>query len=349
MSPSKIEYPAPLQLSGTLNQFDHFQLTPCIGTEFKNVDLAEWLRAETSDDLIRDLAILIAQRGVVFFRHQTNLNGELHKELLYRLGALSGRPEENGLYIHPLWNVLGEEDPELATLDPDRLKKMYGKDLKGNKKQTGIYEWHSDMSFELNPPDFSSLRLTELPPGGGGDTIWASGYEVYDRLSVPYQKLFDSLEATHSQQALNSFSEARGKTAFHGPRGSPANVGTGFRNRHPVVRTHPITGWKSVFAAGVHCEQIHDVSVAESVHLLKKVLKLIAENPDLQVRFRWENENDIAIWDNRCTYHAPIQDQVGRRRGFRVLSTAEKPYLDPASQSRQEYFASLFETPEGIK
>lgn len=47
----------PLQLSGALDGIDHFDVTPCIGREYKNVDLAEWLKAPNSDDLLRDLAI----------------------------------------------------------------------------------------------------------------------------------------------------------------------------------------------------------------------------------------------------------------------------------------------------
>lgn len=47
----------PLKLSGALDQFKQFDVTPVIGKEFIDVDLAEWLRAPNSDELIRDLAI----------------------------------------------------------------------------------------------------------------------------------------------------------------------------------------------------------------------------------------------------------------------------------------------------
>lgn len=47
----------PLKLSGVLDQYESFDVTPVIGREFANVDLAEWLRAPNSDELIRDLAI----------------------------------------------------------------------------------------------------------------------------------------------------------------------------------------------------------------------------------------------------------------------------------------------------
>ena len=48
----------PMQLSGALDKFESLEVTPCLGTEFRNVSLAEWMRAENSDALLRDLAIL---------------------------------------------------------------------------------------------------------------------------------------------------------------------------------------------------------------------------------------------------------------------------------------------------
>jgi alpha-ketoglutarate-dependent taurine dioxygenase len=111
---------------------------------------------------------LVAERGVVFFRQQENLTNERHKELINRLGALGGRPKENGLYVHPLYKIRQEADPEIHWFKPSEIATHYGRTPKGDKKQTGIHEWHTDISFEQNPPDYSSLRLTDLPPGGGG-------------------------------------------------------------------------------------------------------------------------------------------------------------------------------------
>lgn len=86
---------------------------------------------------------------------------------------------------------------------------------------------------------------------------------------------------------------SKGTTIFQGARGSPANTGSALTSVHPVVRTHPITGWKGVFALGVHCHHINDVTKPESDQILEKIHHLVALNPDLQVRFRWENSHDI--------------------------------------------------------
>jgi len=110
---------------------------------------------------------------------------------------------------------------------------------------------------------------------------------------------------------------------------------------HPVVRTNPVTGWKSVFAVGHHVQRIHGLSEAESKHFLEWFVGLIVENHDLQVRYKWKDVNDVAIWDNRSVYHAATPDYVfehglGERAGSRAVSLGEKPYFDPQSTSRRE-------------
>ena len=59
---------------------------------------------------------------------------------------------------------------------------------------------YSSITFEKVPSDYALLKITKLPEdNSGGDTLWASGYEVYDRLSPPIQKLADTLSAVHYQ------------------------------------------------------------------------------------------------------------------------------------------------------
>ena len=71
------------------------------------------------------------------------------------------------------------------------------------------------------------------------------------------------------------------------------NVGKELTAVHPVVRTNPVTGWKSIFALGPFPKFINELNADESEELLKKFLATITENHDLQVRFKWRSENDI--------------------------------------------------------
>ena len=88
-------------------------------------------------------------------------------------------------------------------------------------------------------------------------------------------------------------------------------------------------------------QNVNDLAPDESKALLEWFVRLIVENHDLQVRNRWQNPNDLAIWDNRCVYHAatPDYEDLGERRGHRVVGLGEQPYLDPKSKSRREALA----------
>lgn len=173
------------------------------------------------------------------------------------------------------------------------------------------------------------------------DTLWASGYELYDRISPTLASFLETLPAHYAQPLFKEAAEKNGFELFSGERGAPENNGDTLEATHPVIRTNPVTGWKSVFAVGHHVKYIHGLSEAESKHFLEWFLSLIIENHDLQVRHRWANVNDLAIWDNRSVYHAAtpdyIQDEsLGERKGSRAVSLGEVPYFDPQSTGRRE-------------
>ncbi|KAK4210769.1 hypothetical protein QBC37DRAFT_27902 [Rhypophila decipiens] len=346
--PKRLEsHKEPLKLSGVLNHLQSFDVTPVIGREYPNVDLVGLLRAPNSDELLRDLAITISQRGVVFFRAQNGLTDDLQKELVQRLGQLAGKPATSGLHIHPISNAgreLGGKDDEISVISSEQAKKLY-KDRFFNqgansRRQSGKNQWHSDITFEPIPSDYALLRLTQLPKTGG-DTLWASGYELYDRISPTLRGFLDTLTAHYAQPGFNEAAKRNNFDVYTAPRGAPENVGEILEAIHPVIRTNPVTGWKSVFAVGHHVQRIHGLSDDESKHFLNWFVQLIVENHDLQVRFKWKSENDVAIWDNRSVYHAATPDYIfeeglGERKGNRAVSLGERPYFDPASTSRRE-------------
>ncbi|KAK1826802.1 hypothetical protein QBC39DRAFT_12311 [Podospora conica] len=344
----------PLKLSGALDQFNSFDVTPVIGREFSGVDLVKWLRAPNSDELLRDLAITISQRGVVFFRKQDNLTDELQKELVHRLGLLTNKPPSSGLHIHPISNASREQggnDNEISVISSVQQKALYSDRfasgssswIGSRRGQSNKNQWHSDITFEPIPSDYALLRLTQLPKTGG-DTLWASGYELYDRISPPLRAFLDTLTAYYAQPLFSAAASRNNFDIYSAPRGAPENVGEVLEAVHPVIRTNPVTGWKSVFAVGHHVQRIHGLSEDESKHFLAWFTQLIVENHDLQVRLRWQGVNDVAIWDNRSVYHAATPDYLfegglGERKGSRAVSLGEKPFFDPASVSRREALA----------
>jgi Taurine catabolism dioxygenase TauD, TfdA family len=98
-------------------------------------------------------------------------------------------------------------------------------------------------------------------------------------------------------------------------------------------------------------KRIVEVTKDESDAILDYLFRHISQNHDLQVRFKW-NKNDIAIWDNRSTFHTATyatpheiaknsNDYDGPRTGDRVVSCGEHPYFDPSSKSRKQELKGL--------
>ncbi|KAH9948158.1 hypothetical protein B0H21DRAFT_735653 [Amylocystis lapponica] len=267
----------PLQPTGALDKYEHLELTPIIGREYPDVQLSDLLNAENSDELIRELAIIISQRNVT---------------------------RELGLHVHPSTNPNSELGMEISVITSSRY---------GGAAEMSTFaskEWHSDITFE---------PIHTLPPTGG-DTIFASSYEAYDRLSP-------RLTAIHNATQFKVSANATGHTLYDGIRGTREHRHRS-RGVHPVIRTNPVTGWKGLFLT----KRILDLTKDESDATLEYLNRVITENHDLQVRFK----DDVAIWANSSTVHNVTRDYDEFRQGNRVVSLGERPYFDPTSKSRRE-------------
>ncbi|KAK3074514.1 hypothetical protein LTR53_002996 [Teratosphaeriaceae sp. CCFEE 6253] len=195
-------------------------------------------------------------------------------------------------------------------------------------------------------------------PAAGGDTLWVSGYELYDRMSPSFRSYLETLTATCAQGVFKSACDA-GDYDIMSPRGSPLNKDFEFSPLHPVIRTHPVasdpalilqscprankglqqTGWKSLFAGvGIHVSRIDDVYDYEDTMIRNYVMRLITRNHDCIARMHWTKQA-CAIWSNECTLHAATPDTHlanGVRTGVRASGIGGVPYLDPASKGRHE-------------
>jgi len=111
----------PLKKGTSIDHLDYTDVTPIIGREYPTASLKSLLHYPNADDQLRDLAITICERGVVFFRApQDDLSVNEQKKFTDLLGKLTGRPKENGLHVHPLYN-----DPNnLAMADGTTDKQM---------------------------------------------------------------------------------------------------------------------------------------------------------------------------------------------------------------------------------
>ncbi|KAL1405897.1 hypothetical protein Q8F55_007577 [Vanrija albida] len=330
--------------SAPLLAYAHFDSTPALGTEFPAsthtsappLSIRDVL---ASPALTAALATLVAERGVVFFRRAV-ISAAEQTALIDALGAYGVRAPGAGLHIHPCTLESGRDGDHISRVSNQFV---YNEKLKTSLNSTlltreaGKERWHTDVSFEPVPASYACLQIRELPPTGG-DTLWASAYEAYDRLSPPVQRLLEGLSAVHEGTLfLDVNRENGGGTTFRTQRGHPANSNQDLRAVHPVIRTHPVTGWKGLFVNKMFTRRIVEVTKEESDVLLAYLFEHVHGNHDLQVRFRWE-EDSLAIWDNRATLHAATLDVPGatNREGTRAVSVGDVPIFDPASRSRRE-------------
>ncbi len=116
--------------------------------------------------------------------------------------------------------------------------------------------WHTDVTF-LPPRRSARCSAPSCLPAFGGDTLWASGIAAYEALSEPLKALLDGLTATHD--FTKSFPLERfGNTAEDLSRWEE----TRRKNpplSHPVVRTHPVSGRKSLFVSEGFTTRINEL------------------------------------------------------------------------------------------
>ncbi|KAF6800940.1 TfdA family Taurine catabolism dioxygenase TauD [Colletotrichum sojae] len=279
------------------------KLTPVIGTEIRGLQLSQ-LDNQQKDDL----ALLIAERGVVVFRDQDFKDTSIEEQKQF--GRYFGP-----LHIHPVGaHVKDHLELHNIYLGPDN---EYRNRSKSNKLSTIGY--HSDVSYEHQPPGVTLLTLLSVPETGG-DTAWASQTAAYARLSRPIQALLEGLRAEHSGFPQAENARRDGKFVRREP----------VKSEHPVVRIHPATGQKALFVNPGFTKRIIGLRDEESDALLKLLFKHISQGQDFQVRVKWE-EGTVALWDNRVTAHTAISDynvhnpQEGLRHGFRITTLADKP------------------------
>lgn len=148
------------------------------------------------------------------------------------------QPESSGLHVHPLTEEGSELGDQISVISSEKQKKGGGLTHQlSDVSRFASAGWHTDISFEPVPSDYAMLKIHTLPPTGG-DTLWASGYEIYDRLSPAMRTMLEGLTATHDAKFFLDEAERLGNPLRKGIRGNPLNHGDRLTAVHPVVRTN---------------------------------------------------------------------------------------------------------------
>jgi alpha-ketoglutarate-dependent taurine dioxygenase len=220
-----------MQISGALNGLQYQDVTPLLGRDYPNLQLSSIV---DDDAKIRDLAITASERGVLFFSNQSIPIADF-KILMQKLGELTGKPATSKLHKHEFASennyhlgIPESMDPEVYTVSNVNNEKFFNRFLDPSDKKFASRGWHSDESFERVPADYTGFKMIKCPETGG-DTVWASAYAAYERMSRPWQKFAEGLVACHGDSTCADSLIRQGLKFRTEERGSPENVGTELR------------------------------------------------------------------------------------------------------------------------
>ncbi|RDB28961.1 Alpha-ketoglutarate-dependent sulfonate dioxygenase [Hypsizygus marmoreus] len=278
------------------------ELTPSLGSEVQGVNLAK-LDSDARDQL----ALEVARRGLVVFKDQAEFI-DRGPEFYREWGRHFGR-----LHIHP---TSGHPDgfPEIHLVYRD-ANSTFNFEVDDSITTT---VWHSDVSYELQPPGLTTLFLLAQPTTGG-DTLFTSQVSALKKLSPQFIAFLRTLKAVHSGVEQADFSRAgrRGGIVRREP----------VENVHPVVRVHPVTGEEALYVNRQFTRRIVGLKREESEAILRLLYDHIDKSADNQARVKWQ-PNTVVLWDNRVTAHSAIVDYKNsgeRRHGARITPQAERP------------------------
>ncbi len=285
-------------------------LASAMGAEIRGADFANMSDAQFSE--IEDA---LFHHKMIYFR-DVDISHDQHEEFSLRFGPYAEDAYTDGIPGHVNIQPLVRE------------ANAGGKHLFGSG-------WHSDGPFLEIPPAIALLYAIEIPPYGG-DTIWANTVLAYETLSDVMKAMLAPLRAHMSMKRAFESSIDYGvpddspvgklaKLKGVGANDLPEGVARKLKgNYHPIVRTHPRSGEKSLYCDPSYTIGIEGMTPPEADAILGFLAQHMTQ-PAFTCRLRWAPKT-LAIWDNRISIHQAFNDYDGHRRElYRTTIAGEAP------------------------
>lgn len=275
------------------------RLSPAGGVEITGADLSRQL----SPDVLEAILGAFRDHHILVFRDQdlsqgeqlafTRQFGEIEEHVARHSAA-----SRYGL-VHTVTNVGDDGRPTTAL------------------SQVGNYHWHTDKSYHAVPSLMTVLHARELPPAGG-DTQFANMAMAFEALPEATKRRLSGLRAVHSWAASRRRAGAPPPSEVEMQERPPV--------AHPLVRTHPETGARTLYI-GNHASHILGMPEAEGEALLLELLAH-ATQPQFVYTHHWR-DGDLVMWDNRVLLHRALAnyDMAAHRRVLhRTVVTGTVPF-----------------------
>ena len=189
----------------------------------------------------------------------------------------------------------------------------------GKRKLLG-QAWHTDHSFQPEPPKATMLHGVELPKQGG-DTWFSNMRLAYDTLPADLKSQVDGLEAIHAyRESRDYMSKEEREAETLSDEEERAN-----NTVHPVIRTHDVTGTKAIYINPLRIKRFIGMGSDESADLLEQ-LTVHATKDEFTYAHSWR-QGDVIIWDNRQAMHRVEHnyDLTEKRLMHRIILKGIKP------------------------
>ena len=271
-----------------------------LGAIIKGVDLAT-----LNDETFAEIHQAWLEYSVIFFREQ-RLSPLQQIDFAKRFGEIHFHPYMRGLDDHPeILEIIKEP---------------------GDDYTFGAV-WHTDQMFNPEPAKATMLYAHEVPTSGG-DTQFSNQYLAYETLSEPMKGVLENLKTFNVGDGfrrgvgkVNRKDRYASNPKMQAKIREPGNLPT--EAVHPLVRTHPETGRKSLYI-GSHTQNLFGFNESEADTLID-FLRDHSTRPEFTCRFRWE-VGSLALWDNRCVQHQALADYNERRRMHRITIAGDTPF-----------------------
>ncbi len=276
-------------------------LSEAVGAEVEGVDVSRPLDDETFAQVHR----AHLDFGVLLFRGQ-----DITPEQQIAFSARFGDHE-----IHVMSQFLLPGHPELLLVS--NLKNDEGEAI--GIEDAGRY-WHSDLSYNDKPSAGSMLYAMEVPPERG-NTSFAGMNAAYNALPETRKAELEGLQATHHfGYRWNKEVEKYGLR----PAMTQEQLDLTPPSVHPIIRTHPETGRKSIFAGGF-CSGVVGMDEPEGETFVDELMAYSTQ-PEFTYVHKWR-AGDLMFWDNRCVMHlASDYDTKYHRHLRRTTLKGDTPF-----------------------
>ena len=280
------------------------KLHPALGAEVRGIDM----RCPMSPEQFRELHEIWMEHLVLVFPEQ-HITDDEH----VRFTRYFGEPE-----IFHQKIIKSQRVPEIfrvSNVDDDG--NLMPPEHPTAQQLSLAQHWHTDSSYRTIPCTGALLHGVEVSRTGG-ETQFTNLYQVYDALPETLKLRIASRKARHNFGNLHKLRDLKPLTEEE-KAAMPAVW-------QPMVRTHPVTGRKSLYISPIYHDEVEGLTETEGRELIAE-LTAFAEQPQFVYRHRWETD-DVLMWDNRCTMHQVTPfDPRERRVMHRTTIVGTEPVL----------------------